>query len=269
LPEFNWNFIGFQYQHNSFSANYPSLFENKPGERSGDYYNTMQVWAKYNIGSKYQVFAFIPYTYNLHRGNDTNTTTSGIGDISFLINRVILQKDKNKLKQMLLAGGGVKLPTGKNIGISTLDRAGLPNMQSGTGSWDFIVNANYTVSHNNTGLNLDAAYTFTTANKYDYKYGNHLNTGILAFHSFGKRVLTLVPLAGIRYEYTLHDYDNYSKKWLNDQSGGYLCYATAEFQAYYKQIGVRLAYHLPVSSYYGAGYVSPAAKTETSFFITF
>jgi hypothetical protein len=269
LPQFNWNFVGFQYQYNSFSASTPSPFENKPKEVSGEYYNTVQVWGRYNIGKNYQVFAFIPYRYNLHRGTDTNTTNSGIGDASFLVNRVFIRKENSSYKQLLLAGGGVKLPTGSNVGISTLDRLGLPNMQAGTGSWDLTLNANYTISHKSSGLNFDAAYTFTTANKYDYKYGNRLNAGMLVFHSFHTKGFTLLPLVGMRYEYSLHDYDSYSRKWLNDQSGGYICYATAEFQAYYKHLGLRVAYHLPVAYDYGAGYITPGAKTETSFFITY
>jgi hypothetical protein len=188
----------------------------------------------------------------VHTGTDTNISDKGIGDISVLVDRVWIRTEKNSWKHLFLAGAGIKAPTGSNIGVTDLDRQGLPNMQAGTGSWDFMVNSNYTLSHHNSGLNVDAAYTFTTANKYNYKYGNRLNIGLLAFHSFKKNKFTILPLAGMRYEYTLHDYDNYSEKWLNDQSGGYICYTTAEVQAYYQKLGLRIACQLPIAQYYGA-----------------
>jgi len=272
LPQLHWNFAGLQYEYSSFSSTHPALFEGLPDEHAADYYNTVQAWGRYNIGKRMQVFAFVPYHFNRDHADSSHSETSGIGDISLLIDGIVI-KDKGNTGawgHQLIAGGGIKLPTGRNTGITAPDRLGLPNLQPGTGSWDFIVNTNYTVRYKKLGLNLDAAYTFTTANKHDFKYGNRLNAGLLVYYSPKlKGKISLLPQAGMRYSYTLHDYDNYSKKWLNEQSGGYLMYAEVGIQAYYNQFGLRLNYQLPLSQYYGAGYVSAGAKTEAGIFILF
>lgn len=272
LPQFHWNFAGVQYQYSSFSSTHPSLFEGKPDEHSQDYYHTLQAWGRYNAGRRFQVFLFVPYHYNIDHADSSSGHSSGLGDVSLLLNRVLLKDagTDNKWGQQLIAGGGVKLPTGHNTGITAPDRYGLPNLQPGTGSWDFMVNANYTLRYKNRGVNLDCAYTFTTANKDEFKYGNRLNTGLMAYYSVRlKHGFSLLPQAGLRYDYTLHDYDNYNKKWLNEQSGGYLCYGNIGLQAYYNRLGLRVNYQLPLGQHYGSGYVKAGQKTEAGIFLLF
>ncbi|MBS1585166.1 MAG: hypothetical protein JSS82_06420 [Bacteroidetes bacterium] len=272
LPQLHWNFAGLQYEYSSFSSTHPSLFEGLPDEHAADYYNTVQAWGRYNIGKRLQAFAFVPYHFNRDHSDTSHSATSGLGDISFLLDRIMIS-DKgmgNSWGHQLIAGAGLKLPTGRNMGITAPDRLGLPNLQPGTGSWDFIINSNYTVRYKKLGLNLDAAYTFTTANKHDFKYGNRLNAGLLAYYSPKPAAnITFLPQAGLRYSYTLHDYDNYSKKWLNEQSGGYLLYADLGVQTYYRQFGLRINYQLPLSQYYGAGYVNAGGKINVGIFILF
>lgn len=269
LPQYKLNFIGIQYQYSSFSSNVPSDFIEGTFNHSKEYYNTLQLWGRYNIARGWQVYAFVPYHYNLHY-EDSAATSSGIGDVSFLVNKIVLNTDKpGKWSSTWLAGGGVKLPTGKYTGITTLDKLGLPNIQAGTGSWDFVINTNYTLRHNKVGFNVDAAYTITTANKYEYKYGNRLNTGLMAFYSVKLKKVNLLPQLGVRYDYSLHDYDNYQNKWLNEQSGGSLCYATAGVQAYIGRLGMRLTYGLPVVQNYGAGYVTAKQQIDAGIFFLF
>ena len=269
LPQYQWNFFGFQSQYSKFSSIHESAYSGKPDEHANDQYNTLQVWGRYNIGRHYQVFAFIPYNYNIHNENKTTSVTSGIGDISLLATRILANKDRKDWRFALSAGLGLKLPTGKYVGISTLDREGLPNLQPGSGSWDFIGNANYTVSYKKTGINLDATSTITSPNKDNFKYGNRYGTGITAFYSLMIHKLSVAPMAGIRYEYTLHDYDNYSKKWLNEESGGYLSYGTVGVQAYFKKVGLRLSYQLPIGQNFASGNVTAKQKLESGIFLLF
>ncbi|MBS1645339.1 MAG: hypothetical protein JST36_09905 [Bacteroidetes bacterium] len=271
LPKANFNFIGLQYQFSHYSSDHPSMFENHPNEQGKDYYHTLQVWGRYNIGSRVQVFAFVPYRYNVQEENGQRTTNSGLSDLSLLANVLLLKEtdEAASWQHQLLAGGGIKLPTGKYSGISSADKQGLPNMQPGTGSVDFLVNTNYTLRKEAIGLNVDAAYTITLPNRDQYKYGNRANAGAMGFYSIKKGEFTLLPQAGVRFEYALHDYDNYERKWLNEQSGGYMCFAAAGLQAYYKQIGLRVNYQLPISQYYGAGYVTALQKVDAGIFFLF
>lgn len=271
LPHYQSRFLGIQYLYNSFESNHPSLFENKPDEHAIDHYHTIQLWGRYNIGKRLQLFGFLPYKYNTEQKDGVQTINSGLGDASVMANILIVkEKDGNrKWQHQLLAGGGLKLPTGSYTGISEQDKQGIPNMQPGTGSWDFLANVNYTIRRKNTGLNADLAYTMTTANGQNYKFGNRFNAGLLGFYTISKDEWSLIPQIGFRYEYALHDYDNYSRKWLNEQSGGYLSFATIGLQGYYGKWGARLTYNLPMAQQYGNGYVTALRKLDAGILFLF
>ena len=271
LPQYYNQFIGMQYQYTGFVAHQPSLIDPSDKENAYEYNNTLQLWGRYYVGSRVQLFAFIPYHINNGSDAGTRINTNGIGDISVLANVAIIKDDSTykTWHHTLLAGGGIKMPTGKYTGITTLDEEGLPNVQPGTGSWDFIANANYTVRRKTIGLNADASYTMTTANTADYKYGNRLNASLMAFYWWQKKTITLLPQAGIRYEYSLHDYDNYEKKWLNENSGGNIIFGAAGAQAYFKRIGAKLMYNVPISQHYAAGNVTVQPRVETSLLFLF
>jgi len=218
-----------------------------------------------------QLFAFVPYHINSGSDAGTKISTSGIGDVSVLANVVILKDDSadNIWHQTLIGGGGIKAPTGKYTGITALDEQGLPNVQAGTGSWDFIVNANYTVRRKRIGVNVDASYTMTTANTADYKYGNRLNTGLLGFYWWQKHDFSLLPQGGVRFEYSLHDYDNYARKWLNESSGGSIVFGTVGVQSYFKRYGAKVMYNVPLAQHYAANNVTVNSRIETSLFFLF
>lgn len=272
LPQYNNNFIGLQYQYRSLDSDHPGLRPDDPKLPSTEYYNTFQLLGRYNLGKRVQLFGFLPYHSNLQVENGTRTVTSGVGDASVLANVAIIKADtsqKKRFQQSLLIGGGVKMPTGKYSGVTEMDKQGLSNTQPGTGSWDFVMDANYTIRHKKTGINLDAAYTLTTANEYNYKYGNRLNVGLLGFYWWQKNKIKLLPQAGFRYEYTLHDYDNYSRRWLNDQTGGSMLFASAGVQLYYGQWSLQCMYHVPIAQQFAQGNVTAINRLETGIFFLF
>ncbi|MBX2906694.1 MAG: hypothetical protein KF744_11690 [Taibaiella sp.] len=266
LPQASRSFAGVQYQYYKFTTAHPSLFENKREEQSTNFYSTAQAWGRYTLGKRLQLFGFVPYRYNLQESDTITYREHGIGDVTLMADVVFLNSGE-AITHQLLAGGGVKLPTGQYTGVSENDRLGLPNMQPGTGSWDAILNANYTMRQGRKGLNVDASYTLTTPNRDHVKYGNKFAAGVVAFRSLHADDVTIIPQIGARYEFALHDYDNYSRKWLNEQSGGYMAFGTVALQANYRRAGLRMIYNLPVSQKYSSGYVYARQKIETSLFI--
>jgi len=264
LPQFYNHFFGVQYQYRSFNSAHPALFEKAKEERSSEYYNTLQVWGKANIGRHVQLFGFLPYQYN-NRVTDTGSNTySGLGDASILAMATIVRtadSSNRRVKHILLAGAGIKAPTGKrSIGANSGE---MMNIQTGSGSWDFIASLNYTLRSGNTGFNTDASYTFTTTNNADYKYGNRLSVSLSGFYRWQVKNVVLQPQMGVRADYALHDYDNYSRKWLNTNTGGYLTYITAGAQVYYKRIGLQCSYGVPVFQHYASGYVESTQRIES------
>lgn len=266
LPQMNRHFAGIQYQYNTFGSVYRYLSDSKPDRHDEQHYRTVQLWGRYCIGDNWQLFAFVPYRSNVHISDNTYTYTNGIGDISLLVNRIIYSTPQcidSGWRHRLQGGVGIKAPTGKYIGTSELQKSGVPNMQPGTGSWDVPINLNYTISKNAYGINVDASYSFTTVSKDGYKFGNKLNSQLSAFYHIQKGKLFLFPQIGFRYEYSLHDYDNYARRWLNTQTGGHILSATVGVQLYLKSVGVQMSYQKPVYQKYAQGFVTPVGRFDS------
>ncbi len=270
LPQMYRHFAGIQYQYNGFSSMQQPLNEAKPKVHANQQYQTVRLWGRYCIGSKWQLFAFLPYRSTTYTSATQNITTNGVGDVSALVNYTILQSfDTVAVMHRLQAGAGVKAPTGKYTGISELERMGLPNTQAGSGAWDIPVNINYTVRIGKTGVNADVMYNITTPNRDNYKYGNKLTTQLTAFYWIQKQEVSVLPQLSLNNEYSLHDYDNYNKKWLNTQTGGYILSAKAGVQLYYKKLGLQLTYSIPVSQHYGAGNITLKQKADAGLMFLF
>lgn len=269
LPQFSKHFIGVQYQYASSESNHPSLFEGKPNEQSSQTYTTTQLWGRYQIAKRVQLFGFLPYIHNVNKEATQTTASTGIGDATLMANLSVPLPDRKKGTQLLLAGAGIKLPTGTYTGIGNAERNGIPNVQTGTGSWDFLANVNYTRKNEKWGYNVDMSYLLTTANNEQYKFGNRLNTAAMAFYWLEKKAFKIVPQAGLRAEYSLHDYDNYSRKWLNEKTGGTMGFVSAGAQVFYKKTGLKAMVHLPVYQDFAAGYVRSNARLEGGIFLLF
>ena len=249
LPQMYKHFAGIQYQHTNFSSVSIPLSDTKPRVHADELYQTVQLWGRYCIGKRWQVFAFVPYKANKYSTSDTTITSQGVGDVSVLVNYTILQtadSSTSKLKHRLQGGAGLKAPTGDFKGITERERSGLPNIQPGTGAWDIPVNVNYTLRHKKTGVNIDASYNMTTVSKDNYKYGNKLNSQLTCFYWLNTGNISILPQLAMGYEYMLHDYDNYSKKWLNEQTGGYIMSGKCGVQLYYRKVGMQIMYSQPI-----------------------
>lgn len=263
LPELSGNFIGLQYNYRWYESHHDAAEANKPAGQ--EYYQTAQLWGRYALGKRVQLFAFVPYQYNLKQEGGVKNTLSGIGDVTVLANVQILRPEGTcqSWQHYLQAGGGLKAPTGayNNTVLGSGDEL-VPSMQAGTGSWDFVGNANYTLQHEMWGLNAEAAYTLTTPNHQTYKYGNRISGGVQIFHQFNRKALRLLPSLGVRYEQSAQDYDNYPTRSLAEYTGGNMTYATAGLRAYRKHFGFEASYSQPVSQHYAEGLVQSKGKVE-------
>lgn len=270
LPQSHKHFLSLQYQYRGFKSEHPGHGETS-SSFSNEHYNTVQLWGRANLGSRVQLFGFVPYISNTSSQQGVREGVSGVGDATVLANvRIAGMKSGGRIWQHnLQAGGGVKLPTGRYDAVAIKTLAALPNMQPGTGSWDFIGNANYTIRRKALGVNVDAAYTLTTPNSYQYKYGNRMSGGVLGFYWLSKGDLDIVPQAGLRLDINSRDYENYSTGLSNDMTGGEQLYASLALQAYYKRIGAQATCYKPVYQHYAGGMVNTLIKVETTVYFLF
>ncbi|MEO7992397.1 MAG: hypothetical protein ABI663_22795, partial [Chryseolinea sp.] len=146
LPQFNKNFIGLRWSQNKYYAYVNHQSQGTEPEYSNDTFNKIELWGRFYVSKKWQVFAFVPFSFNHMKGNEDNVWAKGLGDITVIANYIILntgEQTEQKFKHTLTAGGGIKLPTG-NYKQEVDGLLINPNFQLGTGSTDFLLSTIYT-----------------------------------------------------------------------------------------------------------------------------
>ena len=258
LPDFRKHIFGLRYRYNSMwthigvggSFTYLTTKET---------YNTIEAWGGWNIGKKFRIMASVPFSFNERTNQGVTNSKNGIGDITvsgyyqLLNNKRTVFKNK-LLVQSLWIGGGVKLATGK---YNPLDKASTNNnanlFQLGTGSYDFNIGAMYDIRLQDMGINLSTNYKITTANKYDYQYGNKFNINAQAYYKFRiKNKLTLAPNAGVQFEKTKNDLD---KGFNVTVSGGNLLMGTAGVELAFGKMAIGANFQTPFSQNLANGIV--------------
>lgn len=122
-------------------------------------YRTAEIRGRYFIHKRLEINAIVPYNANSEHYNGKTNSISGMGDVNLYAGYHLLRKlNEPTLKQRLIVGAGIKLPTGKsnisdNQGIkySTL-------MQPGTGSTDGFMYVNYLIGYKNLGMSINSSY---------------------------------------------------------------------------------------------------------------
>jgi hypothetical protein len=193
----NSNFVGIRYFNQHYKTS-DGLYSNSPWYNED--FNTVQVWARIPVNKNFQVSALIPYHFHTRETADGNQDIKGIGDITMLAMYRLYQthKDSTILVHTLQVGGGIKAPTG------TFDEANAgtvnPSFQIGTGSWDYLLAAEYIVKRKQLGLNAMLNYVIKTENKKQYKFGDQLNYAATFFYLYEKEKWSLAPQLGFAGE---------------------------------------------------------------------
>lgn len=275
LPGARNHFVGIRYNLNHFLGVHPPIGSDPGGKLSSDYFHSTEIWGRYSPIKRLQLYAFIPFKYSIQNEEGVKRHSYGVGDISLLVSGVILQSNdsirRGKMKHTWIIGLGVKAPTGSSRRIDQELGVVLPNMQPGTGSWDFSIVSNYKFMHHYWGLNVNASYRYNLPNKYRYQFGSRL---LLSAHAFRKIMfplhnLTLIPQAGLVLDYAEKDIRNISKNEINEYSGGYFLHGEIRLNFYYKNFGFNLSAALPVAQHYGQGYINSKYRLSAGIKILF
>lgn len=191
----NSNFVGVRYLNQSYTSK-DGIFDNSPWVDEN--FNTIQIWSKIPITERLQVFTLIPFQHHSRELTTGKEEIQGLGDITLMGMYTLYQthKDSVALTHKFQMGGGVKMPTGKFNEANNLGTVN-QSFQVGTGSWDYLLVADYVIQKNNLGLNLLLDYTFKTENSKNYQYGNQLNYGGLFFYLLEANTLKIMPNLGL------------------------------------------------------------------------
>jgi hypothetical protein len=256
LPQFKKNFIGLKYNYRSFNSQHLISEELYiTGNKSTEQFQSAEVWGRIYAAKKVQLMFILPFNHFVQKEEGTTSKATGVGDITVAANYTLYDDAANihkKFKQTVLAGAGVKLPTGKFDVSKTSDELN-PSMNTGSGSTDFLINGIYTCRYQKLGLNADLNYRINNRNKESFRYGNRLTSGLKFFYwkDVDKKI-TLLPNAGLLFETADTDrhYDENIK-----YSGGEIVYLTVGTEAYIGKINLGATFNHPLSQQLSKGLV--------------
>ncbi len=241
LPHFDKRFFGVRYHFNSFQTRLNS----DATQFSKDFYQTLEFWGGWNIGTRLQVLAFVPYNVNHQVSDEGTSDLKGLGDAALMVNYKVFATTNKNVSQQLWLGAGVKLPTGKFvIDPSDPDVAAIANTQLGSGSTDVLLNGMYNISVNKFGINTTVNYKINTENKEEYKFGNKLTAGSFAYYVLPLNRVIISPNVGLLYEHTEHAELSSSKI---DLTGGKILQSSLGTEISFNRIAVGLSVQLPIA----------------------
>ena len=243
----NNNFIGLRYIGQRYRSR-DGIFSNSPW--IDENFNTIQLWTQVPIGRRFIINAVMPYQFHSREfADNTEQQINGLGDATVLGFYQVLKQVPDSIisikpQHTLQVGGGVKMPTG-SFDEENLEGSVNPSFQLGTGSWDYILGANYGVTHRNWGLSAMVNYTIKTKNDKEYTFGNQFNYALNAYKTYYLGTnFALTPQAGVGGEH----FDKNKEFGLEvNNTGGSAFFSRLGMEINYKQYALGLSTMLPVA----------------------
>lgn len=247
LPQYRQHFIGVRYMSNNFiSTQIPSLFDVK-NKTYTESLQRAELYGRYYPTNRLQVFAFVPYQYNIRSEGGVVTENTGLSDISALLNYIVVNTGDSgsyTWRNTLSMGGGIKLPTG---GFSSNEAA---SQQTGSGTFDYLLNAIYTLRYKKVGINADINVRLNTSNT-TYSYGNRYTSSARFFYWYKYKMISLLPHTGLLSEYAQKDAkNNITQRY----TGGYGFYSATGVDVYLRKLSIGASLTLPVHERINEGY---------------
>lgn len=239
---FNNNFVGVRYFYQSYTSR-DGIFNNSPWVDES--FNTIQVWARIPIVKNLQLSVLVPYHFHTRERTTGKERIEGLGDITVLAMYNIYEtsRDSTVFTHKLQLGGGVKMPTGKFDAENNKGSVN-PGFQVGTGSWDYLLAAEYVIKKDNLGFSAMGNYAFKTENEKLYQFGDQFNYGGTFFYLIERQSLKMVPQLGIAGEVFG---SNHQYKQLVPDSAGDIVFGKIGFEAGRNNLSVGVNALLPIN----------------------
>ena len=183
-------------------------------------------------------------------GGDNSTVGQGFGDLVFLLQYNAFQKNNTSVSIAV----GFKAPTGPvNRKNESTDLLLNPDLQPGTGAWDFMGTAQFTQSDlfiNFLNFRYSIIYRLTNeADRFNqqqqYEFGNELQSVIGFNYSIYAKKIQLIPQLMFRYRYTAFDQTNGIE---TPNTGGHWAYIIPGIETYFTpQFGFGFLAEIPIS----------------------
>jgi len=221
-------------------------------------YRSVDLRGKFYVHRRVEINAVLPYIRNkhVHPEENENYELNGLGDFYLSTGVHIVSKpDELLFQQRLIAGAGVKLPTGKN----NLSSDGIrmhADMQPGTGSADGFAYLNYITGLGHWGADLFAMHKVNGENYFSERITDNTTGQLNLFYKIKMKDWYVIPSVQSFYEYTKGMVVNDE---LQLESGSNLLTAGLGADLFYKNIGLRLTFQLPVYEKLNGDHLSNSA----------
>jgi hypothetical protein len=205
----------YQEQNHFFPASaYRSMHAQHPGDSlpesmnihsSKDFesYKVFELRFKYFVHKRIELNAFAPLLSNRSKTNEVYESHTGFGDVSLNAGfHLLLPDEENNLRQKLVAGLGIKLPSGNYYAHDSQSRRLPFEMQPGTGSTDAFVYLNYILMYQKIGINVNVNFKVNGQNRYKEKVNNSSTDFLSVFYKVKCMNVLLYPSVQANYEYT-------------------------------------------------------------------
>ncbi len=262
LPQFNKHFIGVRMLQSNFDMKHtPTLFP-KADPYFKEQLNRYEIWGRYYMTKRIVAFASVPWQNNIRMDQGITTSYQGLADATLSANYIAINTGDSgrlMLRNTLMIGAGIKLPTGK----FSSDRPA--SIQTGTGTWDYNFNIIYTIRYKNWGLNADATYRINGSSE-TYQYGNRLISSARLFYWRKIRSISLLPNAGVLFERAAQDKSNEIPQ---IYTGGNGIYFAPGIDMYLRRFVLGFNITVPINETLNNGYANTQNRLATQLLFLF
>ena len=261
LPNSQHHFIGLRSTFRLFES---TPFHDEAVQRkSNELFSTTELFGRYKISKRFQLLGFVPYVYNTKNDSVEQVRVNGLGDVTVLGNFVFVHNTdslSHKFKHSGTVGLGVKAPTGESFRLGFTEI----NMLPGTGSFDVIANLNYSLQYRSFGLQNETGFTYKTANRQAYRFGNALSISQVFFYRWNlSENLKLIPQLGINF---MHNWKDRKNGQLSEDTfnGGNIVNGQFNLFVLYHNWGLSAQVYMPLAQELNSGYVKQKSMFRAS-----
>lgn len=239
--------ITLRYRYSQFQTNHLHNHDvehnhnNSSNETYIREYQSVELWTQWMPFRKLQVLAMVPYSMNAMLNNGQVVDAyNHVGDAQIIGRYQIFrsQFDTTTWQHRIVLGMGLKMPTGNYLDSSQLGYLD-QHLQTGTGSWDIILNLGYLIKFKKWGYNQEVFYKYNTTNRFSFQFAPQLNFNGNLYYQYSFNDWTAIPSIGYLLEHGRYDHYNGSAL---ETSNGTALYTLINLDVYWKQFGIQGSY---------------------------
>jgi len=267
FPHLAQKFISVGYNYRYYRSNAHDDLGNEMLNK--EYYNSISVAGQFTIARRIELMGYLPFQSNTQQGPEGNKSLNKLGDAIFLADYRLVDhiSPGSKLRQTVVAGGGIKLPTGSyQYEEGSEKEVDNPNFQAGTGSTDFLLNGSHSLRYKKIAMSTGITYRMNTSNKADYRFGNRLLSVVQFKYVKDVRSISVIPNVGFIVEKMNEDKESGVSV---DHTGGHNIQATVGLDVNNRKIAAGIYYSKPIKQDLAMGHIQamPGVNVHVSFIL--